>query len=213
MLFGNGVQRLFSLPMVSVASARWFFWGSHDLVGGVLVTNASESTGTPAPTVRRPWSEPQRAARHFFMHGHPPSVWPDRVAGQEALAVRAWLEDDDSSVGQVAVQALLSCTRTRLVGQAGCLRDGRPEVGHQHVDALQVVRGGALTTPNRVRCRLDRQDTRLTTGTKIGTRLVIGRPTGNTHPQQLSQASGAYLCSGPSLCDGAWLAPGLPRSP
>lgn len=102
------------------------------------MNKAFESTGTHAVAALAPWSEPQRGGRQFAMHSNPPSVWPDFLVGQEEQPVRVLLVDDDPHVSHVIAQELLGDKRIHLVGQAGCLRDGRRKVGHHDFDVMLV---------------------------------------------------------------------------
>lgn len=97
-----------------------------------------ESTGSQAAAAPPIWREPQRADHQFAMHVNPPSVWPDFLVGQEDQPVRVLLVDDDPHVSHVIAQELLADKRIHLVGQAGCLRDGRRMVGRHDFDVMLV---------------------------------------------------------------------------
>lgn len=69
---------------------------------------------------------------------HPPSVWPDFLAGQVEKPVRVLLVDDDDHMRRVIAQELMADARTLLVAQATSVREGRKAIKQHEFDVMLV---------------------------------------------------------------------------
>jgi len=97
-----------------------------------MESSSSTIGSTPMP------AEPVMSSRQFAMHQHPPSIWPDFLAGQLESPVRVLLVDDDAHMRRVIAQELMADQRTLLVAQAASVREGRKAIKQNEFDVMLV---------------------------------------------------------------------------
>ncbi len=83
-------------------------------------------------------ADPPNGDNRAITRGGMPSIWPDFLVGQPGEPVRVVLIDDDATMRRVISQELLSDLRVNLLGQAGCMKEGRRLISQHGFDVMLV---------------------------------------------------------------------------